>query len=143
MSSARQIAHYILTQMGEMSAMKLQKLVFYSQAWSLVWDDKPLFDDCIEAWANGPVVPNVYSVHRGKFKVSAADFQVSKYTLSDGETETIQIVLKELGDKSAQWLSDLTHSEHPWLDARKGMSSGERGNTEISHAAMHEYYISV
>ena len=48
------IAAYILCKQGAMTAMKLQKLVYYSQAWSLVWDDKPLFRERIEAWANGP-----------------------------------------------------------------------------------------
>ena len=48
------VAAYILEQKGSMTTMKLQKLVYYSQAWSLVWDEKPLFEEAIEAWANGP-----------------------------------------------------------------------------------------
>src|ERR1700730_81854 len=64
------VAAFIVNRQGEMSAMKLQKLVYYSQAWSLVWDDEPLFDDAIEAWANGPVVRALYARHRGQFKVS-------------------------------------------------------------------------
>ncbi len=47
MARAVDVATYILDREGEMSAMKLQKLVYYSQAWSLVWDDRPLFDDRI------------------------------------------------------------------------------------------------
>ncbi|WP_307850044.1 MULTISPECIES: type II toxin-antitoxin system antitoxin SocA domain-containing protein [unclassified Saccharopolyspora] len=42
-----------------MTAMKLQKLVYYSQAWHLVWDERPLFDEPVQAWANGPVVPDL------------------------------------------------------------------------------------
>jgi len=49
--SVHDVAAYILKKQGEMSAMKLQKLVYYSQAWSLVWDEKPLFRAQIEAWA--------------------------------------------------------------------------------------------
>jgi hypothetical protein len=49
------VAAYILEKKGEMSAWRLQKLVYYSQAWSLVWDERPLFDEPIQAWANGPV----------------------------------------------------------------------------------------
>ena len=48
--TAIDVAAYILSKQGDMPAMKLQKLVYYSQAWSLVWDDKPLFRDRIEAW---------------------------------------------------------------------------------------------
>ena len=54
------VAAYILRKQGTMPAMKLQKLVYYSQAWSLVWDDRPIFRDRIYAWANGPVIRNLY-----------------------------------------------------------------------------------
>ena len=39
------VASAILNRLGEMTAMKLQKLVYYSQAWHLVWEEKPLFVD--------------------------------------------------------------------------------------------------
>lgn len=57
MATALDIAKYILDRRGPMTAMKLQKLVYYARAWSLVWDEKPLFRSRIEAWANGPVSP--------------------------------------------------------------------------------------
>jgi uncharacterized phage-associated protein len=44
------------------------------------------------------------------------------------------------GDRPSQWLSDLTHRESPWLDARKGLGPGERGSQVISHASLAEYY---
>ena len=69
MVNAHDVAAYILKKLGRTTAMKLQKLVYYSQAWSLVWDEKPLFHNRIEAWINGPVIPNLYSVHRGMFDV--------------------------------------------------------------------------
>jgi hypothetical protein len=52
------------------TAWKLQKLVYYSQVWSLVWNERPLFNERIEAWANGPVVPDLYQLHRGSFLVT-------------------------------------------------------------------------
>jgi uncharacterized phage-associated protein len=57
--------------------------------------------------------------------------------------ETIDAVLKVYGDKPSQWLSDLTHAEEPWREARKGLADGERGKNEISHASMAEYYSSL
>lgn len=137
--SANDVAAYILKKQGEMSAMKLQKLVYYSQAWSLVWDEKPLFKAEIEAWANGPVVRSLYSQHRGQFAVKRwSTGDPAKIT---GETKkTIDSVLTFYGDKSGQWLSDLTHREGPWLDARKGLTEDERGSSAITHAAMAEYY---
>lgn len=138
------VAKYILDKQGVMSAMKLQKLVYYSQAWSLVWDDAPLFSNRIEAWANGPVVRDLYDKHRGQYQVSARDFiDYATGTLTDEQRDTIDTVIGAYGDKSAQWLSDQTHSEAPWLKARKGLSDADRGDHEITLESMAEYYSSL
>jgi uncharacterized phage-associated protein len=138
MPTASDVAEYILRKQSTLASMKLQKLVYYAQAWSLAWDEEPLFPDPIEAWANGPVVPALYSRHRGQFKVSTVNG--CPIDLTDAQRETIDIVLHFYGDKSSQWLSDLTHKEDPWIDARQGLALGQRGNQEITHAAMAEYY---
>ena len=119
--------------------MKLQKLVYYSQAWSLVWDEEPIFSARIEAWANGPVVPVLYAQHRGNFEVSSWTMGVPS-NLTKDHRETVDAVLDFYGDKTSQWLSELTHREQPWVDARQGLSPGERGNSVISLASMAEYY---
>ena len=133
------VAAYILSKTGQVTAMKLQKLVYYSQAWSLVWDERPLFNEEIEAWANGPVVRELYEIHRGAFKVNSWPKGNAK-RLDKAAVETIDAVLGVYGDKSSQWLSDLTHSEDPWCEARKGFPKGARCENVISHAAMAEYY---
>ncbi len=133
------IAAYILRQAGEMTAMKLQKLVYYAQAWSLVWDERPLFGERIEAWANGPVARDLYDRHRGRFQI--ADWpDGDPDTLSAQERETVDAVLDYYAPHPSQALSDLTHREAPWREARRGLPPGERGRQEISHASMAEYY---
>ena len=137
--SVHDVAAYILEKCGPMSAMKLQKLAYYSQAWSLVWDDRALFDAPIKAWANGPVIPDLYKEHKGQFTLSV--WPRGKASQLDAlAKETVDAVIRDYGDKSAQWLSELTHSERPWREARKGISDGEVGNEEITQAAMAEYY---
>lgn len=136
--SVHDVAAYILAKLRPMTAMKLQKLVYYTQAWSLVWDDQPLFNERIEAWANGPVVRDLYDRHRGMFRVR--HWNGNPDNLSRSQRETIDAVIGYYGDKSSQWLSNLTHREDPWVDARAGMAPTERGAQEITHAAMAEYY---
>jgi uncharacterized phage-associated protein len=138
LKSVHDVAAYILQLQGEMTAMKLQKLVYYCQAWSLVWDEEPLFEEEIQAWVNGPVVPALYERHKGKFKVRSWNGNPSN--LTDNQRDTIRKVLEFYGNKPSQVLSDLTHREAPWVDARSGLGSGERGDQEITHAAMAEYY---
>ncbi len=140
MANVFDVAKYILQQTGEITAMKLQKLVYYSQAWSLVWDEKPLFHERIEAWANGPVVPDLYQAHKGAFEVNESMVGGDPKKLTKDEIETIDAIIKSYGSKHSQWLSNLTHIEEPWKNAREGLQMGERGNREISLASMAEYY---
>ena len=135
------VAAYILMKRGRLSAWKLQKLCYYAQAWSLVWDDECLFTERIEAWANGPVVPFLYKQHRARFRISTMS-QGDAAKLDQDQCDTVDAVLEGYGDKSAAWLSELTHRERPWRDARlrAGLGMGERGNVQIRSSDMAEYY---
>lgn len=140
MATVNDIAAFVLAERGAMTAMKLQKLVYYSQAWSLVWDERPLFEGQFQAWANGPVSPMLYEQHRGQFQLGPGSIAGNPAELDQAAQRTVRSVLEFYGDKSAQWLSDLTHSELPWIEARQGLAPGERGDAPITHAAMAEYY---
>lgn len=139
MASVFDVASYILQKQGPMTAMKLQKLVYYTQAWSLVWDEKPLFPEKIRAWVNGPVVPELFAAHQGEFTVSKVP-KGNPTVFDVDEQATIDGVLAHYGSKTAPWLIALTHREQPWLDARKGLADSERGNKEITLGAMADYY---
>jgi uncharacterized phage-associated protein len=139
MASVFDASAYILSKTGPITAMKLQKLVYYSQAWSLVWDEAELFPEQIEAWANGPVCPDLYSAHRGEYTVESEP-KGNPAKLKKDQRETIDAIIKVYGKKNAHWLSELTHKEKPWKEARKGLPDGTRSNKVIPHAAMAEYY---
>lgn len=136
------VAAYILEKLGSMTTMKLQKLVYYCQAWSLVWDEKPLFEEKIEAWANGPVVRKLFDYHRGSYELSSIPIGNSRL-LNQVERDTIDVVLDYYGDRSSQWLIDLTHHEDPWKHARKGLPPLERSNRVISLDSMADFYSSL
>lgn len=135
------VAAYIINMCGEITTMKLEKLVYYCQAWSLAWDDEPLFNEDFEAWANGPVCPDLFMKHKGKFRVGKETFgEVDINKFNDDQIATMDAVIRDLGDKSPQWLSDLTHSEKPWQEARKGCDVGERCSAVIDKDSMQQYY---
>ena len=142
MANVFDVAKYILEKQGPITTMKLQKLVYYCQAWSLVWDEKPLFNEEIQAWASGPVVKELYDVHRGMFTI----YDIEKGDVNNLHAEqkaTIDAALGAYGDKSAQWLADLTHMEQPWNNAREGYDPGDNCENEITLASMAEYYSSM
>jgi uncharacterized phage-associated protein len=139
MAKVHDVAAYIISKLRNVDAMKLQKLLYYSQAWSLVWDSRPLFSSKIEAWANGPVVREVFKAYQGQYKVSEAKFG-NKAALNPVEKKTVDSVLKFYGPKTGFYLSQLTHKERPWREARVGLAPGDLGDQEITLAAMRDYY---
>jgi len=139
MATALDVAAHILHEAGPMTATKLQKLVYYSQAWHLVWAEEPLFADEIQAWANGPVTRRLYSAHRLEYIVDdIAGGQADQ--LTPNERDTVKVVLDFYGPMSGAELSELTHREAPWRDARADTPPGARSEAVITHSAMAEYY---
>ena len=140
MPKVEDVAQYILERHGEMSAIKLQKLVYYAQAWSLVWRELPLFPEKIEAWANGPVAPALFKRHEGLFRLGPEAAIGDSSSLDEDCRDVVDKILEAYGGKSAQWLVELTHLEEPWRQARGHALPGHKCDAEISHAAMAEYY---
>jgi len=141
MKTVFDVAKYILDQSGEMTAMKLQKLVYYSQVWHVVWEEEELFKEEIQAWANGAVVSDLFAAHRRMLKVNSGSFPSGNSdNLITKEKENIDKVIGFYGKYNAQQLSDINHSEQPWIDAREGLSPTQRSNNPIDLASILEYY---
>ena len=139
MATVHDVAAYILKKKHPMSTWKLQKLVYYSQAWHLAWDGEPLFDEPIQAWANGPVVRALYDQHRGWYTVDKWPKGDTRKLTKD-ERETINTVLAAYGGLSGRQLSHLTHSEAPWQEAREGLAPTDRSSRRIKRETMQAYY---
>jgi uncharacterized phage-associated protein len=139
MTTANDVAAYILSKQQNCDTMKLQKLLYYSQGWSLAWDGVPLFDDPIQAWANGPVTYSVFDNHRGRFLVSAWP-QGNPDALNGDQRETVNAVLGFYGKFNGQQLSDMTHEERPWTEARGDLPVGARSNNQIDLDVMQDFF---
>lgn len=133
-------AKYILMRLGPTSTMKLQKLCYYAQAWSLVWDKAPLFAEDFEAWESGPVCPELYEKTKGRHMVNVFDTYGGEQDLSVNQKDTIDAIMEHYGEKNAQWLSQLTKTEDPWINAKRNASGGSGRPDIISKESMQEYY---
>jgi len=136
-----QVAKYIVGRQKSVTTMKLQKLVYYCQAWSMVWEEIPLFNEKIQAWANGPVCPDLFKFHKGRYVLSLSDFSaIEDYSFNTAQKTTMNKVLSFYGDKDPNWLSELTHKEAPWKEARVNVKMGEHSERVISLESMQLYY---
>lgn len=140
MANVFDTAKYILEKCGVMSTMKLQKLCYYAQAWSLVWDDKPLFNEDFQAWSNGPVCNELFQKTKGKFLATVDDETGGDDDLSDNQKDTIDRVIEYYAKHDAQWLSRLTHLEDPWKNARANIPDGAICDAIIPKDEIAMYY---
>lgn len=142
MTHINDVAAYILSARGPMTAMKLQKLCYYAFGYHLAWEGEPLFPEPFEAWANGPVSPDLYAKHRGRYQLRAGDIDGDPDALSPGQRESVDIVLENLGDYSAHDLSAMTHREAPWKRARRraGARPLERSTERLDVGDIYEFF---
>ena len=141
MADVFDVAKYILSKCGKMSTWKLQKLCYYSQAWHIAWTEKPLFCEEFQAWANGPVCPELFYEHQGKFMIDEDNFckgDISRIT--EDERESIDIVLESYGSREPYDLREQSHSELPWKNARGNLPESARCQNIITKESMGEYY---
>ena len=135
------VATYILERTDTVTTMKLQKLAFYAQVQHLVTTGAPLFPEDFQAWRGGPVVPELYALHRGKFLIRPGELSSGDSSaLTDAERDLIDGVCSALGSMTGAELSERTHQESPWLDARAGRAPSDPSDAVITQEAMRRYY---
>lgn len=122
----------------EINHLKLQKILYYIQAWNLALLNKPLFEEDFEAWLHGPVIRKVWDEYKGH-SVLIGELPEQNENINvkftEDQEDVIEDVIDAYGDKSGYYLEALTHQEYPWKNARK---QGE--NTIIKKEEMKKYY---
>ena len=143
---ALQVAEYFIDKANKekkpITNKKLQKLVYYAQAWSLVLKKKKLFDEKIEAWVHGPAIKSLYVKYKsfGFNPIQKEADQASLKNLSSENKKLLDNVWSVYGGLDAYYLEMLTHSETPWQEAREGLQSSQNSENEISIKAMKSFY---
>lgn len=142
--TANEIADWFLCHMDRESGdsithLKLQKLVYYAQAWSLALFNEPLFKEELQAWTHGPVAPSVYRKFSDKgFEALPAPKRCKTF---EGKIEGLLSEIYNIyGRLTAKDLERLTHGEDPWNIARGGLSPEAASNNIITKESMKKYY---
>ncbi|MFD6093241.1 Panacea domain-containing protein [Oerskovia sp. NPDC060338] len=136
MISDLDVGAYIYAKMGWIDSWRLQKLTYYSQSWSLAWTGRPLFNDQIQAWSDGPVAPTLFRVNKYESLPMSTDLPGADVArLHPDAARTIDSVLAFYGEFNKASLIELTHNESPWHDA---FNCGR--NSEITRGAMLGFY---
>lgn len=143
MVAVQDIADYLIAFSHEhgdpVSNLKLQKLLYYAQAWHLAIHDEPLFSDPIQAWVHGPVVPSVY--HRYKdWAWKPIEDNPETPDLGEHVSSHLTEMMGVYGTMTAYALELLTHQEDPWKIARGNLPPDESSSAVISQEDMKRFY---
>ncbi len=138
MYKASDIANYFihranLEEDGNITNMKLQKLLYYAQGFYLALFDQPLFVDEIKAWQCGPVISEIYSQYKNFGRNSLPETEGFNPEKIDPETrDLIDELYDVFGKYTGTVLTNLTHQEKPWMSTEK--------NSVIGHDVMRDYF---
>lgn len=121
--------------------LKLQKLIYYAQAWSLALADRgwPLFDEDLQAWAHGPVAESVFQTYK-EAKWEALPPPADLPHFEENDQKHLLDILDVFGDYSAKHLERMTHMEAPWRDARGDLPPEARSSAIIPKEHMRAFY---
>jgi uncharacterized phage-associated protein len=132
--SAHDVADELRRRLGDVGAVKLQKLLYYAQGWHIAHTGAPMFKETIKAWAKGPVVADVWAdeAHERGRPVRRA--------LDDASLATLEYVIERYGALSGRDLIRMTHDEGPWRDVSESDDSAAPENPEITHEALARWF---
>jgi uncharacterized phage-associated protein len=141
--SALDVAKYFLnkanTEGDLVTNLKMQKLLYYAQAWYLVNYNAPLFKEPIRPWALGPVIKEVYDEFK-EFGYTAIIYKSTgkeSNIFSEKQIHYLDEFYDVFSKFTAHELVNMSHNESPWKDAH------QKRKGEISLDAIKEYYTQV
>ncbi len=141
------VTRYILVKACDITPLALQKLLYYAQAFFRAIFGEDLFPDDCQAWAYGPVYPDIYYKYQpygyNPIERPVAELGTDFTDLTTKEIAMLDAVIDSFGMYSGYTLRDITHKERPWLEARGNLLPSDRSTTIISRDAINEYFCGV
>jgi uncharacterized phage-associated protein len=135
MATANDLAKYLLSKSGQVTTYKLQKLIYYCQAWSLGRGGSAIFVEDILAFEQGPLVHSVFHEHVGRKWVRESTYQSANVETIAPIHKLVDEVLAFYGQWTAEQLVQMTHAEAPWIDAYQTAH-----RSVISRESMQNFY---
>lgn len=122
--------------------LKLQKILYYAQGYYLAIHNRPLFNEDFQAWAHGPANPKIYDNYK-QYGYNSIGYPSGK--AKDVKKEILDFlysIWETFGIYDGKYLEEMTHSEDPWIDARKkaNCQQGDSCTEIITKDSMKEFF---
>jgi len=143
MTTAQHVADFLLAladERGEeVNNLKLQKLLYYAQAWHLGRHGVPLFPEKFQAWSTGPVIPALYWKYK-PFSIRHIATHAEPPVFDPAAALLLREVAGEYLAIDEYDLASLTYRESPFQNARGGVDLSEPCEAELSETDMREQF---
>lgn len=140
-----EVAKYFYSKNIQLTDKQIQKLVYYAYSWYIVqYNDDPqninnrLFEQHPEAWVHGPVFRHLYNQMNNNRIILLEN--LNNINLPDNLKLFLDIIYNVYGKYTGNQLENLTHSELPWIEARRGYCTDERCAEYLSDKTIYNYY---
>lgn len=147
LASPECVADFLLCESRErgdnLTNLKLQKLLYYAQAWHLALRNQPLFSEDFQAWIHGPVLPSQYQRFKKFEWRPILEEKITIPQLSNELNRHLKEVVEVFGSETATALELMTHNEFPWKEARQGIAPDQQSTAIISKESMKKFYKSL
>jgi uncharacterized phage-associated protein len=141
--SPSHVSDFLLVESRErgelLTNLKLQKLLYYAQAWQLALHGDPLFKEDFKAWVHGPVLVSQYRRFKD-FKWQPLAVDVERPEITEPIAAHLREIVDIFGVETAVSLELMTHREQPWLEARGDVPMDQPSSERISKGTMLNFY---
>jgi uncharacterized phage-associated protein len=145
-SKIAQIINYIVTELGEVTPLALQKLLFFSDGVNYALNGEQMICEEVQAWQHGPVYPDIYQKYK-KYGYKPIDNVINSThgcmlsLVSNEELKALNLVIRTFGLYSPKVLEKISHSQSPWVNKREGYDEKDSSCELIREDSIKEYFI--
>lgn len=142
-SASKELADFLIVESRErgdlLTPLKLQKLMFYADAWNMALYDQELTAERFQAWVHGPVALSQYHRFKENRWHPILD-EIERPDVSNAKETHLCEIVDIFGVETGPALEVMTHQELPWIEARGGLSDNQPCNTYIDKSTTKVFY---
>lgn len=142
-SASQSLADFLIVESRErgdlLTPLKLQKLMFYADAWSLALYDRELTAERFQAWVHGPVALSQYHRFKENRWRPILD-EIDRPKVTDAIANHLCEIVDVFGVETGPALEAMTHQEFPWIEARGGIPDDQPCNAYIDKNTTKAFY---
>lgn len=138
-------SQYLINNCEGITALTLQKALYYAQGWYSVFYGSFIFRENCEVWTTGPVYRKAHEVYKEyEDRIIQPDKSITDFSrLSANEIAVLDYISDYFCTFSDRVLGYFIRQEQPWINGKKDASHLEESNKTIPKAEIQKHFCSI